>query len=105
VKNWGRHGSLLAATIVLVAGLVLLFGVLLIRPMVTTIQCDGTAPRWMLEATNYEGGGCAELLPSDAAPANADWTAYCLGLCGCKTRRRDVPRGRLRGHSVHRSDT
>jgi hypothetical protein len=38
----------------------------------------------MLEATGYEGGGCVEVLPSDAAPPNADWTQYCLGLCGCK---------------------
>ena len=53
-------------------------------PQVHMAQCDGTAPRWMLEATNYEGGGCAEVLPSEAAPGNADWTPYCLGYCICK---------------------
>ena len=84
MKNWDRQDSLLAAATVLVAGLVVGLGVMFLRPMTTTVQCDGYAPRWMLEATNYDGGGCAELLPSDAAPANADWTQYCLDLCGCK---------------------
>jgi hypothetical protein len=38
----------------------------------------------MLEAGNYEGGGCAEVFPSEAAPPNADWTLYCLGYCMCQ---------------------
>jgi len=80
LKNWGRHDTLLAATFVLVAGLVVVLGVLLIRPM--TIMCDGSYPRWMLEATDYDGR-CVEVLPSDAAPANADWTLYCTGYCRC----------------------
>jgi len=53
-------------------------------PVVQTAQCDGSAPRWMLEAQDYDGGGCALVFPSEEAPANADWTPYCLGLCGCK---------------------
>lgn len=46
-----------------------------------TIQCDGTMPTWMIEAQDYDGGGCAEVLPSQAAPPGADWTPYCLGYC------------------------
>jgi hypothetical protein len=44
---------------------------------------DGAYPRWMLEATGYGVGGCAQALPSNAAPPNADWTMYCIGMCGC----------------------
>jgi hypothetical protein len=46
-----------------------------------TIQCDGTVPVWMLVAQDYDGGGCAEILPSYRAPPDADWTPYCIGLC------------------------
>jgi hypothetical protein len=35
----------------------------------------------MLEAQGYEGGGCAEVLPTSEAPANADWLLYCVGMC------------------------
>jgi hypothetical protein len=30
---------------------------------------------------HYNGGGCAQLLPTHEAPAGADWSPYCLGLC------------------------
>jgi hypothetical protein len=53
-------------------------------PEVHTAQCDGSVPGWMLEAGDYEGGGCAEVFPSNAAPPNADWTLYCLGYCMCQ---------------------
>jgi hypothetical protein len=55
----------------------LIFG----RPEVHTLVCDGSFPRWMLDAQGYDGGGCAEVLPSDQAPANADWTMWCTGYC------------------------
>ena len=45
------------------------------------IQCDGGLPRWMLYAQDYDGGGCATVLPSHEAPADADWTPYCMGMC------------------------
>ena len=50
-------------------------------PVPRTIMCDGTFPRWMLQAQDYDGGGCAEVLPSSAAPPNADWTMICTGMC------------------------
>jgi hypothetical protein len=45
------------------------------------IQCDGSLPRWMLYAQDYDGGGCAHVLPSSQAAPNADWTLYCMGMC------------------------
>lgn len=45
------------------------------------VYCDGSFPRWMLEAQGYQGGGCAEVLPTSEAPANADWSLYCIGTC------------------------
>jgi hypothetical protein len=53
-----------------------------------TIQCDGSVPAWMIEAQDYDGGGCAEVLPTSEAPADADWSPYCLGYCIL-----DKPRG------------
>jgi hypothetical protein len=50
-------------------------------PRQSVVQCDGTVPTWMIQAQDYNGGGCAEVLPTNAAPPNADWTPYCLGLC------------------------
>ena len=44
-------------------------------------QCDGALPRWMLEPQGYELAGCADVYPSHQAPADADWTLYCLGMC------------------------
>lgn len=35
-------------------------------PLVSTMQCDGELPTWMIEAQDYDGGGCAYLLPSMA---------------------------------------
>ena len=75
--------SIAGAALALVACSVLAF-LIFNGPIVSTIYCDGTSPRWMLEATNYEGGGCAAVLPSETAPKNADWTPYCLGYCSCK---------------------
>lgn len=43
--------------------------------------CDGSLPRWMLYAQDYDGGGCATVLPSHEAPPNADWTLHCIGMC------------------------
>ena len=48
-----------------------------------TIVCDGVFPQWVLDAQDYDGGGCAEALPLDQAPENADWTPVCTGLCLC----------------------
>jgi hypothetical protein len=49
----------------------------------TGFQCDGTIPTWMIEAQDYDGGGCAEVLSPWKAPPPplADWTPYCLGMC------------------------
>lgn len=52
-----------------------------LQPPVQHIQCDGSLPRWMLYAQDYDGSGCAEVLPSSEAPPNADWTPYCMGMC------------------------
>ena len=43
--------------------------------------CDISVPRWMLEAQDYKGGGCARELPFWEAPPDADWTMVCLGMC------------------------
>lgn len=43
--------------------------------------CDGTFPVWMLEVQDYNGGGCAEMLPRWQAPSDADWRLYCTGMC------------------------
>ena len=47
------------------------------------IVCDGVWPQWMLDAADYNGGGCVEVLPPEAAPPNADWTPVCTGNCLC----------------------
>jgi hypothetical protein len=72
------------ATAILSVGLVgavVLAALLFSGPAVRTIQCDGALPTWMISAQGYDGGGCAEILPDDQAPPNADWTPYCLGYC------------------------
>ena len=48
-----------------------------------TVICDGVFPQWVLDAQDYDGGGCAEPLPFDQAPENADWTPICTGMCLC----------------------
>lgn len=58
----------------------LLVGVLMNRSVVH-LECDGSLPRWMLEAQGYRGGGCAQVLPTSEAPEGADWSRYCLGAC------------------------
>jgi hypothetical protein len=63
------------AAIAVVGVLVIAFG------SYRTIQCDGSIPTWMIDSQDYNGGGCAEILPDWRAPANADWTPYCLGMC------------------------
>jgi len=45
------------------------------------MTCDGNFPRWVLEAQNYDGGGCAYELPWFLAPPGADWTTYCTMWC------------------------
>jgi hypothetical protein len=53
-----------------------------LRPGTGVYGCDGSYPKWMLDAQGYKGGGCAHVLPSNQAPPDADWTMYCLGMCG-----------------------
>lgn len=55
--------------------------VVALAPVTREIWCDGAYPVWMLEAQEYGGGGCVEVLPSSEAPPNADWRNYCVGLC------------------------
>jgi hypothetical protein len=74
-------GVILAAVGVLVAVMVLTVGAWWSDENLVTIQCDGSLPVWMLEAQNYDGGGCAEPLPFWQAPPNADWTEHCMGMC------------------------
>ena len=40
---------------------------------------DGSFPRWMLDAQDYDGSGFACVLPSHEAPPNADWTLQSTG--------------------------
>ena len=48
-----------------------------------TLYCDGIFPQWVLDAQDYDNGGCAEAIPFDQAPENADWTPVCTGMCLC----------------------
>lgn len=46
--------------------------------------CDASVPQWMLDAqggTDSVAGGCPHVMPSELAPADADWTMVCTGLC------------------------
>lgn len=75
-----RRAALIA---VAVSGVVLFAAwFVFLRPVVLDYYCDGSAPRWMLEAQGYDGGGCYEVLPTSEAPPGADWTPVCVGLCG-----------------------
>ena len=74
-------GFVAPAVAVFAALMVLFTGWWYVDSATGTFQCDGSLPIWMLEAQNYQGGGCAEVLPSHEAPANADWTLYCMGMC------------------------
>jgi hypothetical protein len=47
----------------------------------TSYVCDGAFPVWMLEAQDYDGGGCAWELPAWQAPPDADWRMFCTGVC------------------------
>jgi hypothetical protein len=49
-----------------------------------TIICDGVHPQWVLDAQDYDGGGCVEAIPFDQAPPGADWTPVCTGYCFCQ---------------------
>jgi hypothetical protein len=49
----------------------------------TAIVCDGVHPQWVLDARDYDGGGCVETIPFSQAPADADWTPVCTGYCTC----------------------
>jgi len=78
----------MASRVMATVGAALIIGALLavaviiaVRPEVRTHQCDGSLPRWMIEAQDYNGGGCAEVLPTHDAPPGADWSPYCLGYC------------------------
>ena len=65
--------------VVFAVGIIALSIVLIfVTPEVHSIVCPGGGPKWMLDAQNYQGG-CSEVLPSDQAPPNADWTIYCGG--------------------------
>ena len=48
-----------------------------------TMVCDGLFPQWVLDAQDYGGGGCAEVLPISQAPPNADWTPVWTGYAFC----------------------
>ena len=48
-----------------------------------TIVCDGLFPQWVLDEQDYEGGGCAEVIPLSQAPPNADWTPVWTGYAFC----------------------
>ena len=50
-------------------------------PVVGTLQCDGSVPRWMVPA-DYDGGGCMRLPTNWEAtqPWNEE-DLVCLGLC------------------------
>lgn len=63
---------------VLVASVVV---VMLTVSQTRTYVCDGAFPVWMLEAQDYDNGGCAYVLPSDQAPPDADWRIQCTGVC------------------------
>ena len=65
----------------LVVGAVVVVGLLFLGPVVRGYYCDGAAPKWMLDAQNYDGGGCYEVLPEWQKPPNADETLICLGVC------------------------
>jgi hypothetical protein len=74
--------SLVAAVVAVLAVLMVLSaGAWWIGESTHMGQCDGSLPVWMIEAQDYDGGGCAEVLPSYQAPPDADWTPYCIGLC------------------------
>lgn len=66
----------LALSVAAVAAALFLF-----KPVQHTIMCDGSFPRWMLQAQDYKGGGCAEVFPTSEAPPNADWTMICTAMC------------------------
>lgn len=68
---------------VLLATAVLVIAAMALGPPVRQTVCDGVFPKWVLDAQGYEGGGCADLLPIDKAPPNADWTPICTGVCLC----------------------
>ena len=61
--------------------MVVVVGLSYVRSLTRQWGCDGAVPRWMLYAQDYDGGGCAIVLPSHMAPADADWTLHCLGMC------------------------
>jgi hypothetical protein len=77
----GAMKQLIGAIIVLAAAVG--FSLWFAGPEIRTITCDGAFPAWMLEARNYDGSGCVEglPLPSEQAPADADWRIYCTGFC------------------------
>ena len=50
-----------------------------LRPTTHQLQCGGSLPKWMLDAQSWPSeGSCGEVLPSDQAPPNADWSMYCM---------------------------
>jgi hypothetical protein len=67
--------------LVLVA--MILSGCSLLAPRMATVICDGVHPQWVLDAADYDGGGCVETIPLDQAPPGADWTPVCTGYCSC----------------------
>jgi len=71
-------GLVLAAVLLLAAAA---WAFIFSGPAVTGAWCDGAYPVWMLEAQDYDGGGCVEVYSSHGAPPNADWRLYCVGLC------------------------
>jgi hypothetical protein len=66
---------------VMMVSLLAITALFFLGPVGSHIQCDGMVPTWMIEAQDYDGGACAELLRTGDTPSNADWTPYCLGYC------------------------
>lgn len=82
-RSLGRHSRWPGVKVVALVGVVAVAGFVwwALTPEVRYIMCDGAYPVWMLEAQDYDGGGCVEVLPSSEAPPNADWRSYCVGMC------------------------
>lgn len=54
------------------------------RESASTIQCDGSVPRWMLPDDDRELGGCVPLRPAWEGWLPWNWgrqDLVCLGLC------------------------
>ena len=85
----GSQAGLLAGLVVALVA-VGAFYVWRFEPLTREYICDGGFPVWMLEAQDYDNGGCAWVLPAWEAPPNADWRMYCTGMCDPSSNPSDV---------------